>query len=276
MTKSIPAYKVDHACVQCGATFQSKKKIPLFCSHACYHANRRKNATENVNAEFTHIKPVNANFVDLTGQRFGRLVVVRYLGRPRNSKSSLSTHSLWECLCDCGKTSRPNSQSLRKGKTKSCGCWIDEFIGNQARTHGMSKSPEYISYHEARKRCQNPKVIRYPQYGGRGIEFRFESFEEFLAELGRKPSPQHSLNRIDNDGHYEKGNVEWATAESQSRNKTSSHSITVNGSTHVISDWAVMNGIDVRLIDARLRRLGWCEPCAVSLKNGQRCVHRSK
>lgn len=87
------------------------------------------------------------------------------------------------------------------------------------KTHGMSGSPEYRTFHAAKKRCTNPKDSRWPDYGGRGIEFRFTSFEQFFEMLGPKPSPKHSINRIDNDGHYEPGNVEWAADDVQRRNK---------------------------------------------------------
>lgn len=83
--------------------------------------------------------------------------------------------------------------------------------------NGLAK--EYQTYISAQYRCQNEKATGYKNYGGRGIEFRFHSFHEFFAELGKKPSPAHSINRIDNDGHYEKGNVEWATATVQVRNR---------------------------------------------------------
>ena len=78
----------------------------------------------------------------------------------------------------------------------------------------MSRSPEYARYHQAKQRCQNPKCKRYAEYGGRGIEFRFTSFQEFLAELGKCPRGK-SLDRINNNGHYEKGNVRWATKKQQ-------------------------------------------------------------
>lgn len=87
-------------------------------------------------------------------------------------------------------------------------------------THGFGRSgkrrrAEYRAYHHAKNRCNNPKDKGYKYYGGRGIEFRFTSFEEFIAHIGPRPSPKHSLDRIDNDGHYEPGNVRWATKEEQ-------------------------------------------------------------
>src|ERR1700676_2787012 len=86
-------------------------------------------------------------------------------------------------------------------------------------THGMTLSPEYKAYQMAEQRCTNLKDKRYADYGGRGIEFRFASFEEFYKCIGPRPSSKHSLDRVKNEGHYEKGNVRWATPSEQQQNK---------------------------------------------------------
>jgi hypothetical protein len=88
-------------------------------------------------------------------------------------------------------------------------------------THGMCYTSEFRSYINAKKRCTNPNFCRYDRYGGRGIKFLFTSFEQFFAELGLKPTPQHSVDRFPNcDGNYEPGNVRWATKKEQQKNKT--------------------------------------------------------
>ena len=153
--------------------------------------------------------------LDLVGQTYGRLTVKALFGRdPRGIAK-------WLCICDCGIETIVMHNHLRKGETRSCGCLALELAKERNTTHGMSKTPEWTSYHGAKKRC-NPKFIdKYPDYGGRGIEFRFKSFDEFFAEVGPRPEPKfdYSLERIDNNGHYEKGNIRWATKIQQARNR---------------------------------------------------------
>ena len=153
--------------------------------------------------------------LELTGDRFGRLIVV---GRHGSRK----WRSTWLCRCDCGGEKVVRSDNLRNGDTRSCGCLTkDQGEAVRARNtkHGMFGTPEYVAYHTASARCRLPTNPAYSNYGARGIEFRFGSFEQFFAIVGLRPSPQHSLDRIDNDGHYEPGNVRWATAREQMLNR---------------------------------------------------------
>ncbi|SRR5581483_2884504 len=161
--------------------------------------------------------------IDLTGQRFGRLTVQHLQGH----KSETNKNRVWFCFCDCGSTLVVLGHSLRTGETKSCGCLHRERASQAALTHGhsipdnRSGSPEYRAYKNAKTRCTWPKHKFYAYYGGRGIRFLFDSFEQFFAELGPKPEPKHlySVDRIKNDGHYEPGNVRWSTWSEQRRNQ---------------------------------------------------------
>jgi hypothetical protein len=155
------------------------------------------------------------NFIDLSGQRFGRLIVVDMVGRIKDGQS------LWKCICDCGKEHLVVYCHLKSGDTRSCGCLASELAKERSTTHGMSYTPEWTSFHAAKKRCTNMNAKQYADYGGRGIEFRFNSFEEFFAEVGPRPEPKfkYSLERMDNNGHYEKGNIRWATKVQQARNR---------------------------------------------------------
>jgi hypothetical protein len=160
--------------------------------------------------------------VDLTGRRFGRLTV---LGRVPGQPGRVS----WLCACDCGGIAISLSNNLARGDSQSCGCLRSEqiseraFARNKARiTHGLSKTPEYAAWWAMRERCQNPEHPAYEHYGGRGISVCkewAESFETFFAYVGRRPSDEHSLDRINNDGNYEPGNVRWATIDVQNSNK---------------------------------------------------------
>jgi len=100
-----------------------------------------------------------------------------------------------------------------------CACLNDETRSLRASTHGASRTVEYRAYQEAKRRCMNPVRPEYPYYGGRGIKFLFQTFEEFLNDVGAKPSPQHELDRKNNEGHYEVGNVHWVTHSQQMRNR---------------------------------------------------------
>lgn len=190
-------------------------------------------------------------FMDLTNCVFTRLTVLGYAGTLQPKQG------YWFCECSCGEIVVIRGQSLRTGNTKSCGCLKRDKWQKVIKTHGMSTTPEYAAYYAAYNRCTNPKSEKFPQYGGRGIEFRFTSFEEFFEHLGKRPSGDHSLDRIDVNGHYEKGNVKWSTLLEQSHNKQHSHLITFQGRTMVLTAWARVLGVPYSRLKGRLRRLGW-------------------
>jgi hypothetical protein len=153
---------------------------------------------------------------DLSNMKFGRLIPIMPIAKDRFNKT------IWLMLCDCGKTKAINSANLSSKHTQSCGCLRDEC--QSALKHGASCrgkiTPEYQAFRAAKERCTNPKNKAYKYYGGRGIEFRFVSFEEFFAEIGLRPDAM-SLDRIEVNGHYEKGNVRWATQSQQVQNRRS-------------------------------------------------------
>ena len=162
-----------------------------------------------------NIEMSNFQAIDITGQRFCRLTVLRQDGRHK------AGDFMWLCRCDCEREVSIRGSNLRGGRTKSCGClhplgrWAKE---HKYRTHGMSKTPEYIAYRDAMQRCRSPRKKDYARYGGRGIEFHFDSFEQFYAVLGPRPAGM-SLDRINNNGHYEPSNVRWATLQQQRANQ---------------------------------------------------------
>jgi hypothetical protein len=158
--------------------------------------------------------------IDLLGQRFGRLTVVA-------SAPSGGKHARWLCACLCGTRKVVYSSNLLRGLTQSCGCLNREISGGitkhaHSNSRNGSPSAEYVSWQSMKTRCENPSAANFKYYGGRGIMIcaRWRnSFEDFLADMGFRPSPQHSIDRIRVDGHYEPGNVRWATAKQQANNR---------------------------------------------------------
>jgi hypothetical protein len=128
----------------------------------------------------------------------------------------------WVCQCACGNTVTVRGTALRSG-TESCGCLRREVNIKNHKKHGYNcrgkVTPEYRAYTSAKWRCQCKTGDFYMCYGGRGIKFLFTSFQQFIDEVGNRPSSTHSLDRENNDGHYEPGNVRWATRSEQQKNK---------------------------------------------------------
>lgn len=204
-------------------------------------------------------KPKTSIFKDIEKEKFGRLLVIGFAGRLGNK----SKHSFWRCKCDCGNIVRIRYNRLVSYKTRSCGCLMRE-----ARIkHNKSQSPEYKSYQCAKARCINPSDHAYKDYGGRGIEFRFKSFEEFYAELRDKPEPKYlySVDRIDNNGHYEKGNVRWATTKIQGKNKRNIRWLTYDNRTQSLEDWSIEVKIKKGTIRSRLNQAEWCVECSLTI-----------
>lgn len=156
--------------------------------------------------------------VNIAGQRFGRLTVLRLEGQASDR------HALWLCRCDCGSEKIIRGHSLRGGQSRSCGCLnTHQYALRHGDTRKGQLAPEWSSWYGMLQRCQNPNTSNFELYGGRGIRVcdRWQSYEHFLTDMGRRPDPpeQYSLDRIDNDGHYEPHNCRWATRSEQQKNK---------------------------------------------------------
>jgi hypothetical protein len=201
-------------------------------------------------------KPIGHNFRDLEGQTFGQLTVLRFAGCNKHG------NALWEVRCSCDRIVICASGHMITGHTMSCGCHKRSQITEGLRLdHGESRlgtlTPEYRAYRNAKARCEHPNNHAYPNYGGRGIQFKFTSIREFLAEVGRKPSAKHSLDRIDVNGHYEKGNVRWATDLQQARNQRSNRRLTFHNETKCLTEWAEVIGVDSKILSNRLNVYKW-------------------
>lgn len=194
--------------------------------------------------------------INLIGKRFGRLIVIKRMqqDRWRNYK--------WLCQCDCGKQKIVRSGSLRSGYTQSCGCLQKERCAVSHTRHGHKTKEKtskiYRIWEAILRRCKNPNYHEYKYYGGRGIKVceRWKKFENFLTDMGKPPTKNHSIDRINNDKDYCLENCRWATKKEQQRNKRNNHLETFNEKTKCIAEWAEEFGIPDGTLRARLK-YGW-------------------
>lgn len=199
--------------------------------------------------------------LEVAGHRYGRLFVLDDAGRNKHGQR------LVRCRCDCGVETVKLLMTLRKGMTKSCGCFRREC--GIARTspggamdglkHGRHNTSEYRTWHGMKDRCLNPASASFPFYGGRGIvvckRWR-ESFENFFADMGARPSPDHTIDRKRNGGPYSPSNCRWATRTQQQRNTRYNRMITIAGKTRCVAEWAELSGLSWSLIYNRWY-MGW-------------------
>lgn len=159
------------------------------------------------------MKKVHYN--DIAGQKFTRLTVLE-------RAESKGKHAAWKCVCDCGNEKIVMGANLRTGQVKSCGCLLRESSRVRSTKHGLFGTPEYQILQSIIQRCENENDKSYEQYGGRGItvcERWKNSLENFMTDMGNRPSSKHSIDRIEVHGNYEPDNCRWATKTEQSRNR---------------------------------------------------------
>ena len=205
------------------------------------------------------------NFIDLTGQKFGCLTVIRQGARKRNRIT-------WHCICECGKSVDVLSNSLLTGSTKSCGCYQRQRAAEAQWKHGeaVRSAPTarlYNIWTNMRVRCNCNTYRDYADYGGRGItvcqEWN-ESYDAFKSwALANGYSDDKTLDRRNNDLSYTPENCRWATILQQENNRRSNRYITCDGVTHTIAEWARIFNINYYTLYSRLKKFGFSSPSAI-------------
>lgn len=202
---------------------------------------------------------------DLTGKTFNYLQVLRQ-GLKRSGEP------YWLCRCECGSEKEVRASHLKSGGTRSCGCKKGSIISAVQTKHGAcrngSSSSEYATWSDMRKRCSSETHQAYKDYGARGISVceRWSKFENFLADMGPRPTPDHSIDRIENDKGYSPENCKWSTKEEQANNRRMTRKYTIQGRTMSLSGWAKEHGLNVFTVRSRLW-LGWTIESALDPTN---------
>lgn len=196
--------------------------------------------------------------IDLTGQKFGRLTVTSFAGS--RILSDNKSYRYWHCICECGVTTEVAIGNLRGSSHSvlSCGCLQKERAAEINGRHFKTGTPEYQAWAHMRQRCTNPNSKDFKNYGGRGIGIcaRWESFESFLSDMGSRPTPQHTVDRINNENNYGPDNCRWATRAEQNSNTRQNRWLTFKGRTMTTSQWARFMGVPDTILHKRVCR-GW-------------------
>ena len=206
--------------------------------------------------------------LDLVGQRFGRLSVLRF------SHTNERGASVWVCQCDCRNEAHVEGYLLKRGNTRSCGCLQKEAAANvvvkRCTKHGMCKTRLHRIWTHMKERCNNQNCKSFPDYGGRGIKVCDSWSEDFLMfhewAMANGYEDNLSIDRINANGNYEPSNCRWATDYQQANNKRKNAFITFNGETHTMSEWASITGINYNTL--RARRSRGCKPEQILAKEG--------
>lgn len=189
--------------------------------------------------------------LSLYGKRFGRLQVIS------REESSSTGKSRWRCLCDCGAETIAHGADLANGHSTTCGCGQRDATKRVLTTHGSTETAEYRIWCLMKGRCLNPRDRRFTRYGGRGITVceRWRSdFAAFLSDMGPRPTPRHSIDRIDNNGNYEPSNCRWATPKEQARNTRRTRYVEIGGVVGRLAQVADDLGIPYGTMKQRARR----------------------
>ena len=193
-------------------------------------------------------------FIDLTGQKFGRLTAVSRAGNAKNGNVR------WNCICECNNTCVVDAWKLINSHTASCGCLNREKVIERFTLHGLANSKLYRIWCDIKQRCLNPNCPNYHNYGGRNISMfpnwaeSFVEFYNYVSLLPHYDDENYTLDRINNDGNYEPGNVRWIKREMQSRNTRRNIFVDYNGIKMLLVDVAKITGINYNTLQNRMKR----------------------
>lgn len=196
---------------------------------------------------------------NLLHRTFNRLTAIGIAGRDKRGRWR------WLWRCSCGKYKILTATTVKSGQTRSCGCWVSDGTYHINRTvyrkrDGKHWLPEYGVWSGMKARCENAQNPGYKNYGGRGVALceRWQhSFDNFYADMGKRPSSQHSIERKNNDGIYEAANCYWATDAEQKRNQRRNRIISFNNETMCARDWEIRLGYPRGRIHNRIVQMGW-------------------
>lgn len=189
-------------------------------------------------------------FIDITGEKYGRLTAIKYM-----------KHQKWLWRCDCGNYKVIKTSLVKRGETKSCGCLMKEYH-ERRNNAGAKKNKQYKLWHSIKTRCYCETDIHFPDYGARGItiadewKYDFWSFYDYISKLPHFEEEGYSIDRINNDGNYEPGNVRWASCNEQARNRRSNTKITAFGKTQTCADWAEEYNMNYYTLWSRIYDIG--------------------
>lgn len=207
----------------------------------------------------------------MLNKKFSRLLVIARNG------SNKHRESLWTCLCDCGATLDVPRQHLKSGNTRSCGCLQREEAKEKHTKHGLNGTPVHGAWRHMHDRCRTEKNKEFKNYGGRGISVckEWSSFEVFFADMGHPPTPNHSLDRVENDSDYSKNNCRWATPTEQSMNRRVARLVSISGVTKPLTAWARELGLKPDTVFSRLA-YGWTDYEALGIHKHKRARIENK
>lgn len=193
-------------------------------------------------------------FKDETGNIYGKLTVLEYIKTDKPG-------AYWKCQCECGNVTVIRGGAMRDKKVGQRSCRKCSNI-----RHGLSRTREHSVWRRINQRCHNPNSKDYRYYGGKGIHMceRWRTFENFLADMGPKPFPKATVERIDGNIGYGPDNCRWASQAEQTLNKSNSVMLTHNGRTQNFMLWCRELGIHPATLENRLHRSGWSVEKALS------------